>query len=149
MNNILSHKKKQQGLTLFELLAALCIFALVGMLGIPKFNASVKRWEVTGSVRTVSSALSTARYDAIRLNRSVKFCIENNRVLLKEKRGTLWYTFSTFDVDKDVSIYSNAAPVFTAIGTAAPLCTITIGNLDYQYKMTLSSAGRIKIIQVK
>jgi len=144
-----NHKNSKRGITLIELLVALCIFSLVGMVGIPMFRASVERWEVSGSVRTVTSALSTARYDAIKMNRSVKFCIENNRVLLKEKSGAVWVAFMSFEVDKDVSLSINALPVFTPIGSVAPLCSIYVWNEHYQYKITLSSAGRIKVIAIK
>lgn len=138
----------KKGFTMIELLVALCILSLIGMVGVPMFKASLERWEVSGSVRTVTSALSTARYDAIKMNRSVKFCIENNRVVLKEKRGTLWCTFSSFEVEKDVSLTINASPVFSPIGSVAPLCSIYVRNEHYQYKITLSSAGRIKVIEV-
>jgi Tfp pilus assembly protein FimT len=144
-----NHKNSKRGISLIELLVALCILSLAGMLGIPMFNASVERWEVSGNVRTVTSALSTARYDAIKMNRSVKFCIENNRVLLKEKSGAVWVAFMSFEVDKDVSLSINALPVFTPIGSVAPLCSIYVWNEHYQYKITLSSAGRIKVIEIK
>lgn len=144
-----NHKNSKRGITLVELLVALCIFSLAGMVGIPMFNASVEKWEVAGSVRTVTSALSTSRYDAIKMNRSVKFCIENNRVLLKEKKGIIWCTFSSFEVAKDVSLTTNASPVFSPIGTVAPLCTIDVQNDHYHYKIALSSAGRIKVTELK
>ncbi|HLP49127.1 MAG TPA: type II secretion system protein [Candidatus Kapabacteria bacterium] len=145
----MNKKINKNGITLLELIVALCILSLVGMLGVPMFKSSVKRWETAESVRTVTSALATARYDAIKMNRSVKFCIENNRVLLKEKRGTIWCTFSFFAVDKDISLTSNAAPVFSPIGNVSPLCSIDIRNIHYHYKITLSIAGRIKIIEIK
>lgn len=142
------HRNSIKGITLIELLVALCILSLAGMVGIPMFKASYERWEVSGSVRTVTSALSTARYDAIKMNRSVKFCIENNRVLLKEKSGTVWMTFMSFEVDKDVSLSVNASPVFTPIGSVAPLCTIYVWNEHYHYKITLSIYGRVKVVEV-
>lgn len=143
-----NYRNNKIGITLVELMAALCIFGLAGMVGIPMFKASFERWEVSSSVRTVTSALSTARYDAIRMNRSVKFSIENNRVLLKEKIGTVWVSFMTFELDKDVSVTINALPVFTGIGTVAPLCSIYVWNEHYRYKISLSSAGRIKVEEV-
>lgn len=144
-----NHRNTRKGITLIELLVALCILVLAGIVGIPMFKVSVQRWEVSGSVRTVTSALSTARYDAIKMNRSVKFCIENNRVLLKEKKGTVWVTFMTFEAEKNVSLSINASPVFTSIGTVSPLCTICVWNEYYQYKITLSIYGRIKVMMEK
>jgi hypothetical protein len=93
----------------------------------------------------VTAAMSTARYNAIRMNRSVKFCIEKNRIVLKEKVNTTWQPFTFFDVDANVSISINASPVFSPTGFASPLCTIYVENRHYKYKITLSSAGRIKV----
>ena len=100
-------------------------------------------------MRTVTSALSTARYNAIRMNRSVKFCIEENRLLLKEKKGKVWETFLPFDVDEAVSITINSSPVFSPTGYVSPLCSIYLKNEHYRYKITLSIAGRVKVIEVR
>ena len=141
-------KKDKKGFTLGELLVFLGIFSIVVMIGIPMFKSSFSRWEVTSGVRTVTSALSTARYNAIKMNRSVKFCIEENRILLKEKRGNEWETFLPFDVDEKVSLSINSSPVFSSTGYVSPLCSIYVQNEHYRYKITLSIAGRVKIVKL-
>ncbi len=141
-------KKNKKGFTLGELLVFLGIFSIVVMIGIPMFKSSFARWEVTSGVRTVTSALSTARYNAIKMNRSVKFCIEENRILLKEKKGEVWETFLPFEVDEAVSLTINSSPVFSPTGYVSPLCTIYVQNEHYHYKITLSIAGRIKVAKI-
>ena len=83
------------------------------------------------------------------MNRSVKFCIEKNRIFLKEKESGEWKTFRTFDVDDNVSLSINASPVFSPEGFASPLCSIYVENAHYRYKITLSMAGRIKAEKIK
>ncbi len=141
-------RQNKKGFTLGELLVVLSILSIIVTIGIPTFKSSFSRWEVTSGVRTVTSALSTARYNAIKMNRSVKFCIEENRVLLKEKKGKVWETFLPFDVDEAVSLTINSSPVFSPTGYVSPLCSIYVKNEHYRYKITLSIAGRIKIVKL-
>jgi type II secretory pathway pseudopilin PulG len=141
-------KKNKKGFTLGELLVFLSIFSIVVMIGIPMFKSSFSRWEVTSGVRTVTSALSTARYNAIKMNRSVKLCIEENRILLKEKKGEVWEPFLPFEVDEAVSLTINSSPVFSPTGYVSPLCSIYVQNEHYGYKITLSIAGRIKVVRL-
>lgn len=136
------------GFTVVELVVAVCILAIVITMGAQVFKASFSRWEVSGGVRTVTAAMSTARYDAVKMNRSVKFCIEKNRVVLKEKIGTTWKPFMFFDVDVNVSLSINASPVFSPTGLASPLCSIYVENSHYKYKITISSAGRVKVLNM-
>jgi Tfp pilus assembly protein FimT len=142
-------KKDKRGFTLGELLVFLGIFSIVVMIGIPMFKSTISRWEVTSGVRTVTSALSTARYNAIKMNRSVKFCIEENRIILKEKKGNVWESFLPFEVDEKVSLSINSSPIFSSTGYVSPLCSIYVQNEHYRYKITLSIAGRVKVIEVR
>ncbi len=141
-------RQDRNGFTLVELLVAVCILALAITMGANIFKASFSRWEASGGVRTVTAAMSTARYNAIKMNRSVKFCIEDNRVLLKEKVSGRWKTFMHFDVDDNVSLSINSSPVFSPSGFASPLCSIYVENRHYRYKITLSIAGRIKVVRL-
>jgi hypothetical protein len=132
-----------------ELLVVLCLLAILITLGIPAFKSFFIQWEASGGVRTVTTGLSYARYDAVKMNRSVKFCIEDNQILLKEKRSGVWEPFRSFDVEKNVSLTINSSPVFSPTGSVAPLCSIYVENERYRYKITISIAGRIKVVIVE
>ena len=138
-----------RGFTFFELCVALCIMLLMLTLGIPGFQSFFHRMELKNGVRTVTVGLSTARYKAVMKNKSVKFCIEDNRVVLKEKRSEKWEEFLHFDLDEKVTVSINSSPVFTPLGTVAPLCSIYVKNEVTQYKITLSIAGRIKVTEIR
>jgi prepilin-type N-terminal cleavage/methylation domain-containing protein len=140
--------KNKRGFTIIEMIVTLGIVAMVITMGARVFRASFSRWEASSGVRTVTAAMSTARYNAINMNRSVKFCVEKNRIVLKEKIKTTWQPFTFFDVDANVSLSINASPVFSPTGLASPLCTIYVENRHYKYKITLSSAGRIKVLKM-
>jgi type II secretory pathway pseudopilin PulG len=137
-----------RGFTMIELLVILGIISLVIMVGIPTFTSVIARWEAAAGVRTVTTALYTARYNAVKMNRSVKFCIEDNRILLKEKKGRVWKPFWPFDVEESVTLKINASPVFSPTGFASPLCSIYVETERYRHKITLSIAGRIKVLKL-
>ena len=137
-------RKNNHGFTVPEVLVIVCVLAITITMGANIFKASFSRWEASSGVRTVTSAMSTARYNAIRMNRSVKFYIEKNRIYLKEKISGKWKTFRSFDVDDNVTLSINSSPVFSPTGFASPLCSIYVQNRHYRYKITLSMAGRIK-----
>jgi hypothetical protein len=130
------------------MLVILVILFLIILVGIPTFTSIIARWEASTGVRTVTAAMYTARYNAVKMNRPVKFCIENNRIMLKEKRNNVWKPFWPFEVEEGVSISSNESPVFSPTGFASPLCSIYVETERYRFKITLSIAGRIKVLKL-
>ena len=141
--------KNNRGVTLLELFITLAIAALVLMVGVPGFKSFFCRMEVRNGVRTVTVALNTARYKAIMTNKSVKFTMETDKIVLKEKRDGRWEGFLHFDLSEKVSFSINSSPVFTPFGSVAPLCSVYVSNEISQYKITLSIAGRLKVTEVK
>lgn len=141
-------KRKNSGLTVVELLIAIAIFSLVLRIGFSGFNWFKSRVCINSTLRTITSALNTARYQAIEKNRSVKICLEGNRLNLKTKSDGQWNPFMGFDLERKISVSMNAAPVFFPTGFVSPLCSVTIRNEKYEYKITISIAGRIKVIKI-
>jgi len=135
----------QKGLTLIELLVTLGIFALILALGVPGFNAFFKRAEIDVAVRTVTSALQTARHQAIERNKRVKVTLEDNKLVLKETHYDLWQPFMEFDPGDKANLSLNASPVFSPEGYIAPLCSVFVDSETFHYQVTISMAGRIKV----
>ena len=136
--------RSRKGYTLVELLVALSVLGLLLAVGVPSFRGITARWDIAEGVRTVTAALYTARYNAVKMNRSVKFSIQNNEIQLREKEGRTWEVFQTFKVESNITITGNASPVFSPSGFAAPLCSVYVESERYRYRITLSSAGRVK-----
>jgi prepilin-type N-terminal cleavage/methylation domain-containing protein len=139
---------ENRGLTVLELLISMAIFSILITMGFTGFKSFQNRSQVTNSIRTVTSALNTARYQAIEENRSIKVFQAGSRFLLKIKINKKWETIKTFNLDEEVEVYMNASPVFHATGYVSPLCSITIKSEKYSYKISISIAGRIKVIKL-
>jgi len=148
------NKKSIKGMTFIELFVTLAIISIVITMGMPGFNSYIKRMEVQSTLRTITGVLNTARFKAVVLDKEVKFCIEEKNdeemvIRLKEKKDSTWEKFMEFDLEKKVSVTSNASPIFYPNGSIVPLCSILVGNEFYHYKITISIAGRIKIARMK
>lgn len=147
-NRFLPGMKQNSGLTVSELLVALSIFALLIAFGIPGFRAFFKNVEINNSLRTVTLALSSARYKAIENNKSVKLAIEANKLVLLEKRNDVWEPFMDFDPGDKVTVSMNTSPVFYPEGYIVPLCTVKVCCEETRYNITISIEGRIKVAKM-
>ena len=139
---------KNRGLTVLELLISMAIFSILITMGFTGFKSFQNRSQVTKSIRTVTSALNTARYQAIEENRSIKVAQKGSQLVLKIKINKKWETLKTFDLEEEATVYMNASPVFHATGYVTPLCSITIKSEKYSYKISISIAGRIKVVKL-
>ncbi|MCK5057499.1 MAG: prepilin-type N-terminal cleavage/methylation domain-containing protein [Candidatus Aminicenantes bacterium] len=146
MNN--NERYGEKGFTVLELLVTLTIFALVIGLGVPTFKAYSKKIEINNGLRTVTLAVNTARYKAIENNRSIKLKVEENRLILLEKRDSAWESFMDFDPGDRVSVSLNTSPVFYPEGYIVPLCSFYVRSNEENYKISISIAGRIKVTEL-
>ncbi|MGE5341883.1 MAG: Tfp pilus assembly protein FimT/FimU [Candidatus Omnitrophota bacterium] len=147
-NNTKNNQLKPKGMTLIELVVGLGVISMVLMVGVPRLKSFSTHMEVTAGLRTCTSALSTARYDAIFMNVPVKFTIETDRIVLKKKPFAVWESYKEFALERDVLFSLNASPVFYPSGSIVPLCSIYVENGRSSYKITVSAAGMIKVTQI-
>jgi len=135
----------RRGLTVVELLVTVGLLALMLMVVIPGLGAFFNRLEMHTGLRTVSAALSTARYYAIRENRPVRIEVVPGRLLLSVDDGPGWREFRSFALPGKLSVHANSRPVFSPLGNASPLCTIVLQKQQRAYRVVLSMYGRIKV----
>ena len=139
----------KKGVSVFELLITVCIFSLLIIMSVPGFEAFFSKIHINNGVRTVTSALNTARYRSIYMNKRVKFNIKGNKLLLMETKNGKWREFLSFKISDKLSVKINSSPVFSPTGSVSPLCSIFVKNSKYQYKITLSISGRIKTTEIR
>lgn len=139
-------RSKWRGFTLAELMACLALAGLALLLGVPAFTAALERWDAEQGVRTVTTALASARFTAIETNSSIKCTVEDNRcMVLNRKSRDLWMPFMRLQAREGVTISINANPVFAPTGMAAPLCSVFVQTERHHYVVTISMAGRIEV----
>lgn len=148
INRFLLGIGEKNGFTLLELLITLTIFVLVIALGVPGFQSFIRKVEINNGLRTVTLALNSARYKAVENNRSVKLIVADNKLLLMERRNNNWESFLDFDPGEAITLSINASPVFSPEGYVAPLCSILVLGHGTSYRITLSIAGRIKVVEL-
>jgi prepilin-type N-terminal cleavage/methylation domain-containing protein len=141
-------KKSRDGFSVAELLIAVSLFGLLITIGFSGFKSFQHHTRTSNAIRTVTSAFNTARYRAIEHNNSIRVSLENSRLILKQKTGGEWEPYLDFQLPPGQAATMNASPVFYPTGYASPLCTVIIKNNRDEYRITISIAGRIKVIKV-
>jgi Tfp pilus assembly protein FimT len=135
----------KKGLTVFELLVTLSLFSFLVMVMVPALQSFFKRLEIHTALRTVTAALSTARYLAIRDNQPVRAEVTAGRLTLSVDNGQGWQTMRSFDLSGKLKVNANSRPVFSPLGNVSPLCTITLEMGQKIYRVVLSMYGRLKV----
>jgi hypothetical protein len=135
------------GFSVVELLIAVTLCGLVIMVGFSGFKSFQHHTRTSNTIRTVTSAFGTARYRAIEHNKSIRVSLEGSKMILKLKNAEDWQPYLDFQLPPDLAVTMNASPVFYPTGYASPLCTVIIKNSRDEYKITISIAGRIKVIK--
>ena len=137
----------KKGLTVFELLVTVGLFAFLVMAILPNMQSFFTRLEINTGLRTVTAALSTARYQAIKENQPVRVEVVPGRLLLSVDNGQGWQVMRSFELNNKLTVRANSCPVFSPLGNVSPLCTITLEKQQRVYRIVLSMYGRIKVYE--
>ena len=142
-------RKNNSGFSLIELLVYLCLFAMLIMISSLSLRTFRDDAKLSNAVRTVVSALNSARYLALDRYYRIRVVQSGKAIFLQRKKDGVWIPFRKYSVNQSISIDFNNRPVFSPMGSVAPLCSIIISNHQKSYKTTLSMGGRIKTVQIK
>jgi len=137
--------KNRKGLTVIELLVTVGLLSLLFTLMVPGMRSFFARMEMHAALRTVTAALNTARYCAIRDNQSVRAEVVPGGLQLCRDDGHGWRIFRSFELNGGLSVQANARPVFSPLGSASPLCTIVLRQGQRVCRVVLSMYGRLKV----
>ena len=135
----------KKGLTVLELLVTVGLLSLLLTMAVPGMRSFFARMEMHSALRTVTAALNTARYRAIRDSQPVRAEVTPGSLLLSEDDGHGWRVIQSFDLNGKLSITANSRPVFSPLGFVSPLCTITLRQGQRVCRVVLSMFGRLKV----
>jgi Tfp pilus assembly protein FimT len=135
----------KKGLTVVELLVTVGLFAFLIVTVFPNMQSFFIRLEINSGLRTVTAALSTARYQAIQENRPVRVEVVPGRLLLSIDNGQGWQVMRSFDLAGKLQVQANSRPVFSPLGNVSPLCTITLKMQEKIFRIVLSMYGKISV----
>jgi Tfp pilus assembly protein FimT len=135
----------KKGLTVVELLVTVGLCAFLIMAVFPGMQSFFTPQEINSGLRTVTAALSTARYQAIQENQPVRVEVVPGRLQLSVDNGQGWQVTRSFELHGKLKVHANSRPVFSPLGNVSPLCTITLEKQKKIYRVVLSMYGRIKV----
>ena len=139
----------KKGVGVLELLVSMTLISLILTLSLSGFKSLFSQMEMIHAVRTVTSALNTARYRAIENNQPVKVESEEDGIVLKIKCGARWIPLQVFEWNGRTGIRMTAAPVFSPAGSVTPTTTIELRNRQRVYEITAAITGRIRVYQIR
>lgn len=76
--SILASMKRQSGFNIIELMVAIAVFGVLLGVGIPGVESYIQNGRMTTQINSLSTALSHARSEAIKLNQRVVVCVSAN-----------------------------------------------------------------------
>jgi type II secretory pathway pseudopilin PulG len=135
----------RKGLTVLELLVSVGLLSLLFTMMVPGMQSFFARMEMHAALRTVTAALSTARYTAILDNQPVRAEVVPGCLRLSRDGGHGWQVFRSFELSGKLSVFANGQPVFSPLGNVSPLCTITLRQERRVCRVVLSMYGRLKV----
>ncbi len=144
-----SPSRLERGIGVIELIVSATLLFLTLSLGLSGFQSYRDRALATDAARLVTSAFNCARYRSLEENRCIRVQLKSNVLLLETKKNGEWRIIKEFPLNMDAGISMNAAPVFYPSGFVTPLCSVYLKTLHYTFRITISIAGRIKVLQVK
>ena len=137
--------RNRKGLTVLELLVTVGLLSLLFTMMVPGMKSFFARMEMHAALRTVTVALNTARYWAVRDNQPVRAEVGPGYVSLSRDDGHGWRVLRSFELSGRLSVGANGRPVFSPLGSVSPLCTITLQQERRVCRVVLSMYGRLKV----
>lgn len=117
-------------------------------IGIPGFTSFLRRVRLNFCLRSVTSAIQLARYTAIEKNRKIYLSVDNNQLSVRMKNDDTWDTLYRLPKIEGARIGINSKPVFYPTGLIVPLFSVFVDYEIWSHKITVSFAGRIRIIDL-
>ena len=144
-----------EGFSLTELLAAIGVFSILAMIGVPNYRAAQPGLRLNGSARQVMSKLMWARSQAVGENASYVVNFPDNHTLkifndtnsngiadILEWTETIDIHANYPDVNFSVS---GSNPAFNGRGTAGGSTLITVTNGSGSKTISVNPTGNVKI----
>jgi type II secretory pathway pseudopilin PulG len=141
--------KKNRGLTIIELLIYFVLVSIALIISIRNFKIFRLEAEITNGVRVVIASLNTARYNSVSNYEKIKVLQDRNNIFLQKKINGSWKTYNKFIIRGKLYLKFNNSPIFSPLGSVAPLCSVYVWNNYKKYKSSISMSGRIKTREIK
>ncbi|MCI4444839.1 MAG: hypothetical protein JHC32_02300 [Candidatus Aminicenantes bacterium] len=141
----LNKENRRRGFTLLETTLALCLMALLLLLG-SSFKGNNKKYQLDQAVEKICSELTLARFRSIHRQVMMKVSFNQNfcELLEFDAENSSW-TAKSRQILEGVEISANNSPVFYPQGTVSNLASIKVKNDSGLKYISIAITGRIKI----
>jgi len=164
MEKMIQILKNKKGFTLIELVTIIGIISILAIIAIPIMSKTIPNYQLKGAAREIYSNLQKAKLEAVRQNSDVIMAfttgtytadggvgsyevsfVDNNGTKVIISSGSMPKTVSLFDDSNECTFTGNTAKFN---GQGLPIGfggSVQVRNSTRWYKITVSSAGNIKL----
>jgi type IV fimbrial biogenesis protein FimT len=137
----------EQGFSIFDLLTAIAIIAILATIALPSMTQEMAKYRLNGAARQLAGELMAARMRAVAQNRSVKVSFPDDQVYkvcdaICEGDPKV---VNIRDSYKDITIKSGNDIIFNQRGSSSTFGTIYVSNGKGTKSIVVAITGRVKI----
>ena len=146
--------QSQFGFSLAELTVLLAVIGALFSLSLPVFVTYYQTSQVRGAAADVAAYVNQGRQLAIQLNCSVAVGITAAAITYTRQGNCqtpgVWTGAGTdalgnIPAPDGITLATNATPIFTNLGAAAPAATLTVTHGSSSLSVLVSASGRVSI----
>lgn len=144
-----------KGFSLTELIAAISVFSILAMIGVPNYRAAQPGLRLNGSARQVMSKLMWARSQAVGENALYVVSLPDNHTLKIFNDANANGIADLLEWTETIDIHANypdvivslsgSNPAFNGRGTAGGNTVITVSNGGGSKTISVNPTGNVKI----
>src|SRR4030095_9206748 len=122
-----TRKNSCRGFTIFELVVAVAVLAVVAVLAMPSLSRSQQVYRLVAASSQIQSQLQSVRIQAISRNLDHRLRVVSSTAYVIERRvGLSWVVTQNFQMPKGLFIAAASTAEFHSRGNASPVTTLTI-----------------------
>ncbi len=147
MNRFLHTHGVHRGITLFELLAALCVLSVVSSIGYVSLKPLWYKQVLSNAVTDLENTLQFLRMSAIIENATIQLKLDSSSLRYRKRKGSGWGEWRLKALDSSIVHSAGSSIYFSGSGFTSPkTVTLKYGNLNQNLIININ--GRIRTSEV-
>jgi Tfp pilus assembly protein FimT len=133
----------QTGISLLELIAAVCIIGIISSIGYVSLSPLWRKQVLNSAVSEMENTIQFLRMKAIIENATIEMKLEAASLRYRKREGKNWGDWNIHGLDKSVVHIVNGSLYFSGAGFSSPK-TILLKHEPFSRKLIININGRIR-----
>lgn len=139
----ITYRAYQPGITLFELMAVVCIIGVISSFGLVSLKPLWQKHQLRQSISEVDSQVQILRLKAILEDCTYQMKIDGQYLLFRKKIKNKWLDWQKYQLNESTSVLISGSIYFDSKGFASPKSiTIQLGQRYQQLIININGRTR-------